>query len=275
MGQTQLSEMYPCSRNDFILHPTNFFNVGRSYRHYYSQKIHFSVCYTHRLHLCVVGFGLLPWLPLKIGTCEIAQVQPNKFCLYTGWFEHKTQISLRCQYPRRFFGLDSECFAHVFIVPLPSLERVAFFFRQVTGLVYFSWKFETPYFRRKKQKQNPFVKGSARGKLSTCAQFQGLPFKYCRGCFVFFVRISAKIVTLHRHCFVFVYFKFWALNVTYYWSCAIHFLILCTKLGTYILLSTWTLVLKKHEFCFSSYSKCLSKFHLVESLWLIGTNCRC
>ena len=45
----------------------------------------------------------------------------NTFPLRTGWFKHKTQISSRCQCPRRFWELRPWIFAYVFSVPLPSL----------------------------------------------------------------------------------------------------------------------------------------------------------
>ena len=87
-----------------------------------------------------------------------------------------------------------------------------------------------------------------------CAEFQGLTLKNGEDIWTL-VRFSAKITAWHCNYLVFVYIRFRALNLTYYWSYAVSSSIFCAKLCTSMPWSTWKrLVQKKKGSFFYFYS---------------------
>ena len=101
-----------------------------------------------------------------------------------------------------------------------------------------------------------------KGTLNTCAKLQGLTLK--NGVDIWpFVRLRAKITAWHCN-LVLEYIRFWALHLTWYWSCEVFFFF-CAKLWSNMPRSTWKrLVQKKNGSFFSSYIKCSSIFGLFE-----------
>ena len=199
--------------------------------------------------------------------------------LFTGWFKRKTQNSFRCQCPRRFWELDPEILHVCLVCPCQACNGCFCFFsfRQILRFSFFRGIFvseETPHFRRKKKNIRERL---GKGTVSTCAKFQGLTLK--NGVDIrTFARLSAKITAWHCNYLVLVYTRFWALNLTWYWSYAVSSSNFCAKFCTCLGApgSAWSR--KKRvifSFFFSSYSKCLSIIDLFESLWLAGTHFRC
>ena len=127
---------------------------------------------------------------------------------HTDWSKHITPNFFRVQCPRRFWEIRPWSFVHVFNVPLPSLLRFCFFFRQIFGFLCDFWEIDSeilhtclmwscracyewfffrqifgflcffgiPHFQRKAHTHTHRTR-LGWGTLNTCAIFQGLSLK--------------------------------------------------------------------------------------------------
>ena len=146
-----------------------------------------------------------------------------------------------------FLRLRPWHFAHVFSVPLPSLQRCYFFFSSdIWVFVCFGdvWVLRDPTFSAIKKKKKHWEK-ARQGHIEHVYKISG---SLKNGVDIWtFVQLRAKITAWHRNYLVLVYIRFWALILTQYWSYAVSSSTFCAKFCTNMPWSTWKRMVQKKK----------------------------
>ena len=89
------------------------------------------------------------------------------------------------------------------------------------------WVLRDHIFGEKNPNKKPIRERFGKGTLNTCTKLQGPK----NGVDIWtLARLSAKITAWHRNYLVLAYIRFWALNLTSYWSYGVSSSIFCAKL---------------------------------------------